>query len=181
MFENKTVQEIINFKWKEYTESFFFDQFRVFLFYVFSFIGSILFSTNFQFYEGSLACLLLSLVFYGRLILHEFRSCRTGSYFKDSWNWVDFILFVFYLGHFVMAVMLMIDPLTNANDEVFRIVKCAVLVVSFIKLSFYLRIYKSFCSLTTMVKDVINDIKYFLLYFFIVNIVASLCLNVLLY
>jgi hypothetical protein len=80
-----------------------------------------------------------------------------------------------------MAVMLMIDPLTNANDEVFRIVKCAVLVVSFIKLSFYLRIYKSFCSLTTMVKDVINDIKYFLLYFFIVNIVASLCLNVLLY
>ena len=54
-----------------------------------------------------------------------------------------------------------------------------IVLQAFIKLNFFLRLFKNMSSLITMIKDVFNDISFFLLYFMMIVIFISYSLFVL--
>jgi len=113
IYENLTIQTIINFKWQKYTKQFFQMQFYIFLVFVFSLIGDILISLELTENETKIwddlftnynCALVFCLKFVCLGILsyfskHEITSASRDvrAYFSDFWNYIDFLLIGLYI------------------------------------------------------------------------------------
>ncbi|CDW91000.1 wd-40 repeat protein [Stylonychia lemnae] len=179
-FENKVIQSIIKFKWNEYTKSFYQNRFYTYLIFMASFIFDIFYSTyafaieidkNLQgqkiedletqnLLKISTKVICSIVLFY--FLTYEINQIRVQgkNYFKDGWNYFDF-------SHILAFTLYCILDFTSENQESLILIKILVIVLSFMKLFFFLRIYDGFSFLVQMMAGVFKDLKYFLIFFLI--------------
>ncbi|CDW71819.1 wd-40 repeat protein [Stylonychia lemnae] len=184
-FENMVIQSIIKFKWNQYAKSFYQNRFYIYLIFMASFIFDIFYQTyaSVKSNDGELPdqskveqdseiqqlnmwlkistkviCSIILAYFLG-YELHQIRVQRR-DYFKDGWNYFDF-------SHIIAFVVYCILDFTNENHDSVILIKILVIVLSFMKLFFFLRIYDGFSFLVQMMGGVFKDLKYFLIFFII--------------
>ncbi|CDW83104.1 wd-40 repeat protein [Stylonychia lemnae] len=182
-FENLTIQTIIKFKWNHYTKNFFQNQFLIFLIFVVSFVFEIYYSissgkTQAQPSKEDLLkgmeinedtrnlatmivnkciCTIVLLYFF----YYEVRQARKQvGYFKELWNLSDFSLIASY---FILNII----EFTSDDRNALVIMQIIVVLFSFLKINFFLRIYDGFSFLVSMMGGVFKDIYYFILFFVI--------------
>ncbi|CDW84948.1 UNKNOWN [Stylonychia lemnae] len=182
-FENKTIQTIINFKWNQYTKQFYKNRFYVYLIFMASFIFDIFYSTyasqsnsdpTQQDGEAVLETtppniwlkISTKVICGGVLIyflIYEIQQIRVqkGEYFNDGWNYFDF-------SHILAFTTFCILDFTSESQEYLILIKILVIVLSFMKLFFFLRIYDGFSFLVQMMAGVFKDLKYFMMFFIII-------------
>ncbi|CDW85239.1 wd-40 repeat protein [Stylonychia lemnae] len=176
-FENKIIQAIINFKWNTYTKSFYQNRFYFYMIFMASFIFDIFYSTyatqnildesnNKEVLQPNIwlqistkiICSLVLLYF----LIYEIQQIRVqrGDYFKDGWNYFDFTHILAYTTYCIL-------DFTNDAQVNQILIKILVIVLSFMKIFFFLRIYDGFSFLVQMMAGVFKDLKYFLIFFLI--------------
>lgn len=85
------------------------------------------------------------------------------SYIKDFWNICDFSLTLFY------TTMIILEHYTDETNQKYLIlVQVIAIVLSFMKLFFFLRTYDDFSFLVSMLGGVFSDIKYFVAFYLII-------------
>ncbi|CDW91093.1 wd-40 repeat protein [Stylonychia lemnae] len=194
-FENKIIQSIINFKWNQYTKSFYQQNFQIYLIFMVFFIFDIFYTTytskqNDKIDEQlsaqteveetrpniwvktstKIICSIVLLYF----LIHEIRQIRIqkSSYFSDGWNYFDFFHIISFATFCIMEF--------TVNDKVNLIlIEILVIILSFMKLFFFLRIYDGFSFLVQMMAGVFKDIKYFISFFLIMILQFGMILLVL--
>jgi Ion transport protein len=91
---------------------------------------------------------------------------------KDWWNISDFILFALY------AAFLPISFLYTADEYIFQILQCLIVMFLTIKINFFLRIFDRFSFLVQMILAVFKDLQHFLLYFCIILSAFSIQISI---
>ena len=112
------------------------------------------------------------------LNLHEVKTLfRIGyrEYFNDTWNYVDIALF-FTFGIELLVNYLVVIP---GFDKVKKLLQTIIILISFLKLNYFLRLFEGFSFLVSMLRGVFLDLKFFLSFFAFVVITFSLILSVL--
>ena len=178
---------MIDFKWVTYTKAFYLNQPKFFL----AFIA--LFTVNIYLQNYISSCLecdtIVPLMFSNILDamacglicflnLHEVKTLiRIGymNYFTDIWNYVDIALFFTFLLEVIVNYLDKIHGFGNIK----RFLQTLIILLSFIKLNFFLRIFEGFSFLVSMLRGVFSDLKFFLSFFAFVVITFSLILSVL--
>eukprot|EP00347_Sterkiella_histriomuscorum_P016393 403353358 len=172
LFDALAIQTIINFKWKQYTKSFFQTQFNIFLIFCFTFLFEIMYSfTNVDrksdppvdqrnIYVFCLLKSLATIVLTYFLIYETKQALKQENYFKEIWNFFDYMLILTYIGYIILEIF------TPFNDSVI-IIKLIIVFLSFLKVNFFLRIYDGFSFLVSMMAAVFVDLKYFIGFFLI--------------
>ena len=89
------------------------------------------------------------------------------DYFSDLWNLFDFMLI------FTNIVTIALSFMTSLLPALI-ISKCLLLVFTFIKLCFYMRISDGFSFLVSMLIGVFKDLKFFFFFYLIILIMFSL-------
>ena len=110
--------------------------------------------------------------------LHEVKtlfSVGFKSYFIDAWNFLDIALF------FTFTIELLVNYLVviPGFESIKKLLQTIIILLAFMKLNFFLRIFEGFSFLVSMLKGVFLDLKYFLGFFAFVVLTFSLILSVL--
>eukprot|EP00347_Sterkiella_histriomuscorum_P005218 403357440 len=172
LFENLTIQTIINFKWNSYTKTFFQTQFNIFLIFCLSFMIEILYSlilvdrksdpitdNRNPIVQYSLKSVSLLVLIY--FLVYEIKQAvRQENYLKEIWNFFDYTLIVTY-------VLLTSLEASYPYEDYIIILKLAIVFLTFLKINFFLRIYDGFSFLVSMMAAVFVDLKYFIGFFLI--------------
>ncbi|CDW91442.1 wd-40 repeat protein [Stylonychia lemnae] len=185
-FENQIIQSIINFKWKEYTLTYYKTKFYIYLIFMAAFIFDIFYTTySSKTYNDEIKLIenekldhdpqehqpnillkistkiICCLVLFSFLI-HEVRQIRIqkASYLIDIWNYFDF-------SHIVVFILFCILEFTNEDSDILILNKILLIILSFMKLFYFLRIYDGFSFLVQMMAGVFKDLKYFISFFLI--------------
>ena len=80
-------------------------------------------------------------------------------YFKSMWNLFDCLLIVTYSTYIPFTLMF------ERTHYVIKSLQCLIVMLTFIKMMFYLRIYDEFSFLVHMMSSVFKDLKSFMLFF----------------
>ncbi|CDW86987.1 UNKNOWN [Stylonychia lemnae] len=172
-FESPVIQNIINFKWEAYTKSYYQTKFYIFLI----FFGSFIFESFNQAYYGLLqqnfkndqrnvsiviASKVISLCALLSILMDEIRQIRIQgkTYFNNAWNYFDSSYIVSYL-------TLSFFEQISINSDLLVLLYILAILLTFMKLYFYIRIYDQFSFLVSMMAGVFGDVKYFLAFFMI--------------
>ncbi|CDW85176.1 wd-40 repeat protein [Stylonychia lemnae] len=176
-FENKVIQSIIKFKWNQYTKSFYQNRFYTYLIFMASFIFDIFYSTyafaqendsdqkvdnqdteifqpNIWIKISTKAICSIVLCYFLTYEISQIR-VQGKEYFSDGWNYFDF-------SHILAFAAFCILDFTTENQDNLILIKILVIILSFMKLFFFLRIYDGFSFLVQMMAGVFKDLKYFL-------------------
>ncbi|CDW79710.1 wd-40 repeat protein [Stylonychia lemnae] len=178
-FENKIIQSIIKFKWNSYTKSFYQNRFYIYLIFMTSFIIDIFYSTYasqkeqasdteiqkpnklvYILFKISTKIICSMVLFF--FLIYEIKQIKVQKkdYLYDGWNYFDF-------SHIIAYTAFCILEFTNEDQDFLILIKILVIVLSFMKLFFFLRIYDGFSFLIQMMASVFKDLKYFLIFFII--------------
>ena len=158
LFESPCIQTIIDFKWTTYTFDFFQDQFIIFIYFVLFFVVDLyvenLFLVNISndgyartqlihvSYMLKACCFLVLLNF----IIYELKSALKQSikeYVKDTWNLFDFLLISTYSVASYFSIF-------YGQSSFLLVLNCLLLILTFVKVNFYLRIYDGFSFMVSM-------------------------------
>jgi len=93
------------------------------------------------------------------------------EYLKDPWNIFDISLVVFYC-------LYVISNYANVNENTRIGFNCAVLMLCFIKLNFFLRMFEGFSFLVSMLIAVFGDLKFFIIIFLMIIIEFGLLFTI---
>ncbi|CDW73596.1 wd-40 repeat protein [Stylonychia lemnae] len=166
-FENSVIQSIIKFKWNQYTKSFYQNRFYIYLIFMASFIFDIFYSTyatqNDQNSQDQKEVDQESQILHPNIWLKISTKVLCSiilSYLQDGWNIFDFSHIIAYTAYFILEF-------TNEDQDNLILIKILVIVLSFMKLFFFLRIYDGFSFLVQMMGGVFKDLKYFMIFFLI--------------
>ncbi|CDW88037.1 wd-40 repeat protein [Stylonychia lemnae] len=181
-FENKIIQTIIKFKWNENTKAFYQQKFYIYLIFMASFVLDIFYTTyafqkitetsenqEKQIAESQpniwlriitkIVCSLVLLYFFvlevRQLLIQKL------AYFNDGWNYFDFSLMISFAALCILEFIM-----EDQNDLI--LIKVLVIILSFMKLFYFLRIYDGFSFLVQMMAGVFKDLKYFIGFFLII-------------
>eukprot|EP00347_Sterkiella_histriomuscorum_P015684 403356086 len=172
LFENLTIQTIINYKWNSYTKSFFQTQFNIFLIFCLSFMIEILYSLilvdrrsdpitderNLIVQYSLKAVSLLVLIYF---FVYEIKQAIIQeNYIKEIWNFFDYSLIIAY-------TLLTGLEASYPYEDFIIILKLVIVFLTFLKINFFLRIYDGFSFLVSMMAAVFVDLKYFIGFFLI--------------
>jgi glucan phosphoethanolaminetransferase (alkaline phosphatase superfamily) len=94
------------------------------------------------------------------------------DYFKDVWNYSDMLC------HISSILNIIFQGYGNPYDMKAAITMSLVLSLMLIKTMFFLRIFSSFSYLITLIREVISDLKQFMLFYMILIYMFSLILGV---
>lgn len=94
------------------------------------------------------------------------------KYFKDIWNTIDLLLILFYIPTAIVDVV-------NREAVYVTIAYCLILIMAVAKLFSYLRIFDNFSFLVSMLLNVFFDVRYFLIFYFIIISLFGLMFNLL--
>eukprot|EP00347_Sterkiella_histriomuscorum_P001568 403371532 len=95
------------------------------------------------------------------------------SYFSEFFNYGDFAIIIVYMTTSIL-------DLSQNEPQYIRILYSIVLVLSFIKLIAYLRLYKGFSFLVSMIEAVFFDLKYFIALYTLVVVLYAMIFTLLL-
>eukprot|EP00347_Sterkiella_histriomuscorum_P005927 403354731 len=170
VFEYLAVQIIIDFKWNQYTKSFFKKQFFIFLVFCFSFIFEVMYSLIYlnrredPIVDDRNPIVLYSFKAVSLIVLSYFfvyelkQAIIQKGYLMEIWNFFDYSLIISYLAEIIL------DELAPSSDALV-ITKILIVTLIFLKICFFLRIYNGFSFLVSMMAAVFIDLKYFLAFF----------------
>lgn len=174
------IRTIIEFKWSTYTYGYFFVQLMAMIFFYMSFLADLFYWSH---YHGSeteenamiatrAVCLVLITYFFTLECIQIVKNQSILEYFSDFWNYNDLLLFLVYLTYFIISF--------KAKDELYviKVFQCLVVIISFIKFCFLIRVFENLSFLVSMLGSVFRDIGYFLLFFAIVIAAFSTCLAI---
>ncbi|CDW81604.1 wd-40 repeat protein [Stylonychia lemnae] len=88
------------------------------------------------------------------------QATKQEGYIKELWNLFDFSLIASY-------AVLNIVEFASGDKSAIIIMDIIVVLLTFLKLNFFLRIYDGFSFLVSMMSSVFRDIQYFILFFLI--------------
>ncbi|CDW76701.1 UNKNOWN [Stylonychia lemnae] len=182
-FENKIIQSIIHYKWNQYTKQFYQDRFYIYLIFMASFIFDIFYQTysmknlnditkqnsgdlENEVLQPNIWVKITTKTICGMVIMYfliyELKqlNIQRGAYFQDGWNYFDFT-------HIAAFTIFSILDFITENQDNLILIKILVIILSFMKLFFFLRIYDGFSFLVQMMAGVFKDLKYFLSFFLI--------------
>ena len=105
---------------------------------------------------------------------YEIKSAKKHfrAYISDLWNLIDILMIILYVAVSIMFFF-------TLKNEIVRIIFCFLIILAFVKICFFLRIYDGMSFLVSMVQGVFLDLKYFLLFYFLVLILFNLLFQVL--
>lgn len=176
------IKIMIDYKWKAYARGIFLRQFRHFLCFVSLLVLTIILQdetdTFYRLLNFSLDC--LALVFLLILSTHEYETLREEgirSYLTDFWNYIDLGLLTIFLSLCVFDGLDLLFPMPQVLKT---LMLSATIVLTFMKLNFFLRIYENFSTLVSMLQIVFGDLVYFLSFFGFVIFAFGLLFSVLL-
>ena len=95
-------------------------------------------------------------------LIHEVKQIkrtRIQEYKKNYWNWFDVLLMVIYLTYVPFAYM------QDSMIYIIKAIQCIIVLLTFIKITFFLRIFDEFSFLVQMMSSVFIDLRYFLMFF----------------
>ena len=98
-----------------------------------------------------------------------------GDYFKDTWNYVDIGLSLAIVFELLINMLVTIP----GSDQLKKLLQTIIILLSFLKLNYFLRIFEGFSFLVSMLRGVFMDLQFFLSFFAFVVITFSLILSVL--
>eukprot|EP00347_Sterkiella_histriomuscorum_P014859 403359252 len=176
IFETPLIQTIINFKWHKYTQKFFIFHFCLFMVFLMAYITDIYFiivsqgimseESNYErnlghYISPKIICLIYIIImeiFEAQIVYHA----SLKIYMEDVWNLNDQIFAVLYIA-------IVIVDLSDASIQGLIIMHSIMIMVLFIKLCQNLRIFQGFSFQVSMLRAVVNDLKYFIsLYAFVI-------------
>ncbi|CDW77824.1 wd-40 repeat protein [Stylonychia lemnae] len=183
-FESTTIQTIIKYKWEAYTKRFFERQFYLYLIYLLTFIFEIFYSlsngkTQKDYIEDDriLTVIIITKMICSLILIYflnqEVKQARKQEgYLKEIQNLFDFSLIISY---FVMTII----EFGFQAQKLLILAQIIVVILSFMKLYFFLRIYDGFSFLVTMMSSVFYDLQYFIAFFLIFIFQFGLILTIL--
>ncbi|CDW82688.1 wd-40 repeat protein [Stylonychia lemnae] len=182
-FENHIIQTIINFKWQLYTLSYYRIKFYIYLVFMVAFIFDVFYSiysskstddnakqtedkesqhdqqpSIFLKITPKILCGLV--LFYFSIHLIRQLIIKGASSFSDFWNMIDSSLVVFYISFCCLEF-------TYEDSDLLILNKILLIILCFIKLFYYLRIYEGLSALIQILTGVLSDLKYFFILFLI--------------
>lgn len=89
---------------------------------------------------------------------------KQEGYFKEMWNLFDYSLIVVYFG----ANIIEFTAESADGSRFLMLAQVFIVILSFLKINFFLRIYDGFSFLVSMMGGVFQDIKYFVAFFMII-------------
>ena len=95
------------------------------------------------------------------------------EYIRDGWNFIDFSLISTYIA---ACCLYALGTFSNLN----LLLNCAVVILAFIKATFFLRIFEGFSFLVPMMIGVFSDLKYFMMFFIFVIALFGILFSILL-
>lgn len=167
------LQAVIDFKWNAYTREFFVIDFIKTIIFVMSFIIDIITLSPEGWKEDSndyfIACVVtrsICGVYMIDFFINEMRQLKEERIYKyltkDIWNFCDISLFSLYCAYVPVSFIY------KGQEYTVKVIQCAIIMFISIKVNFYLRIFDKFAYLVQMITQVFYDLRYFILYFFII-------------
>eukprot|EP00347_Sterkiella_histriomuscorum_P004167 403361497 len=172
LFETLSIQSIINFKWNNYTKTFFQTQFNIFLIFCFSFLIEVLYTltqidrrSDPIVDERDMTVLYplkgVSLIVLIYFFVYEIKQAiKQENYLYEIWNIFDISLILSY------CLLIGLEEFYPYEDFII-IIKLGIVFLTFLKINFFLRIYDGFSFLVSMMAAVFVDLKYFIGFFLI--------------
>lgn len=123
------------------------------------------------------------------LVYDTIQLCKLGikDYFSEFWNYTDF--FFIWLGFLNIVLQYFDDAGADGHfDEkessgvmhlIDKTVMIMVILLAIVKTFFYLRVFESLSYIVTMLKNVIYDLRVFLIFYFMVIFLFGLIFSVL--
>ena len=111
---------------------------------------------------------ILGLLFLSYFAWYELKqaSKNVRQYFTEAWNYIDFTLIFLYLVHSAVSF-------SSLDTMYLQILDCVLVILVFMKVCYYLRIYDGFSFLVSMMQGVFLDIKYFITFYALVIVLFS--------
>eukprot|EP00347_Sterkiella_histriomuscorum_P004138 403361610 len=189
IFETPIIQAIIDYKWDKYTKNYFRNHFALFL----GFLALVIFDiyyfvinlnkeglTDEEIQTIFIQKLCLQLVCWSYLLFLSYYETKSmilqgaDSYFSEFFNYGDLALIFFY---FVTSIL----DLTGQVSSGLPILYSILIVQCYIKLVGYLRLYKGFSFLVSMLEAVFLDLKYFITFYLMILSLYAIIFTLLLY
>lgn len=180
--EVPSIQTVINHKWKKFTKSFYLRQFLLLLLFTLSLIIDLWTfadkeqsapSDSWITTQRVLSRLVCSMAIAYFFYFETKELLKEGfSYFKSKWNIFDICLNLTY-GFYVLFSFFL-------EEVTIKYVQCLIILLTLLKVMFYLRIFDGISFLVQMVALVFYDLRYFLLLYAIFIYAFSVFLAVLL-
>jgi len=184
IFAQDQIRVFVDFMWQGYYESILYQLFVPFLFYFASFIAYTGYFAKLENLEinaefiAKISCIVIFgkafLTFLIREVI-QMKSCGL-AYFADAWNLIDLLSLA------INAVYVFGEVTDGISFEVLQVVGSIAILFMWIKLFYWMRIFKPFSAFIRMITEIIMDIKVFLVMLFIslcafANIIFVLNLN----
>ena len=155
--------------------TFFRRQFNIFLIFLFTFVLDILYSIisksqdqdTGKIHDTRIPAVIYAFKIICSLVLayfasHEIKTMslleKISDYFDDIWNFFDFFLIAVYIPVAILDI-------TNDYTDALRILQCILVLMSFVKVCFFVRIYDGFSFLVSMLQGVFIDLQYFIAFY----------------
>jgi hypothetical protein len=127
-----------------------------------------------------------TMVFFGLIETLDLIENRL-AYFTSLWNWFDLALIVvWFIFYFLrMRQGYIKDMIVDLKDEytdsiiLMNILKVIVILLSFLKIISFCRVFEGFASLIMLLKVVLSDLKYFQSFFFLLIALFTLLQQIL--
>ena len=173
-----SIQTIIQFKWETYTYQYYYKRFVVILIFICSLLFDFIFCQllsddgNQHCVQGSrLICSLVIIFFSFEEVVQFKRETDKIKYLKNWWNIFDILLILVYLIYLLMSFLYDKSNVTIAFQ-------CLIVVLTFIKVIFFLRIFEKLSFLVQMVTSVFSDLRWFMLFFSVFITTFAVLINI---
>lgn len=182
--QNPLIQHVINFKWNQYTRSFFILEFSKFALFILAFILDVIFISPDGFDQSSdearkaniavrVVCGLLTLDNI-RYELKQIWLLGLRLYLvSDVWNLFDMLHSAAYVAY--LPIIFLYSP----DYYAVKALQCSIILLVLVKLNFFLRIFDDLGFMVQMVTAVFRDLQHFLVYFAILLSVFAVQVSVL--
>ena len=175
LFECHAMKDLIEFKWTSYARSIHYIGFSMHMMY---FVVYSLFCFDVYVYQdtshqGVFLILMAILLLYPLIYdMTQFRKSGVKVYLSDMWNYSDQCHI--WLGYTNLIVHHVHPPNWHSTKFLSLVVTFFLLIKTF----FFLRIFGELSYLVTMMKQVVCDLKVFMIFYFILIWIAALILNI---
>lgn len=175
LFECDAMKDLIEFKWTSYARAIHYIGFSMHMMYfvVYSLFCFEVYVYQDTSHQGIFLILMAILLLYPLIYdMTQFRKSGIKVYLSDMWNYSDQCHI--WLGYSNIVVHQVQPPHWHSTKFLSIIVTFFLLIKTF----FFLRIFGELSYLVTMMKQVVYDLKVFMIFYFILIWIAALILNI---
>ena len=173
-----SIQTIIQFKWETYTKHYYYKRLTITLCFIFSLLFDLIFCQMFLDFDVNQKCIEGSRWICGSIIFFFFwdevkqfsREDTKCKYFTSWWNIFDILTILVYIIYIPISFLFTTnykDPYRYLSDKSYVVVafQCLIVILTFVKIIFFLRVFEGLSFLVQMVTSVFKDLQNFMVFF----------------